>query len=278
MTMNTNEFSGLLRPDEINTMLFEPIEQLSIAGLATTYVYTQSKTYRVPMFSEDPQANWTPEGEEIEITEPKAAEASTTPRKLAGLTTATTELLEDSAGDTAAAVGAGLARDISAKIDQALFAPTTPEHGPAGLGTLDTTDIEAGPDWTDADPFTEAVYTAENNGATVTGWFTNPADALELSTLKEGEGSARNLLTPDVTAAGARLVEGVPMHVSTAVPAGEVWGIDNTQVLTVVRQDATIVADRSAFFTSDRVAIRATMRVGFIAINPTGIIKITRGE
>jgi hypothetical protein len=55
-----------------------------------------------------------------------------------------------------------------------------------------------------------------------------------------------------------------------------VWGIDNTQVLTVLRQDATFVADRSVFFTSDRVAIRATMRVGFIAINPNGIINITR--
>lgn len=276
MTMSTNEFSGILRPDEISTMLFQPIENMSTAALATTYVYTNSKTYRVPMFSEDPQANWTPEGEEIEITKPKAAEASTTPRKLAGLTTATTELLDDSQGDTAAAVGAGLARDIARKIDGALFAPTTPEHGPAGLGALTTTGIDAGADWANADPFTEAVYTAENAGASVTGWFAHPDDALELSTLKEGTGSTRNLLTPDATAAGARLVEGVPLHVSTAVQPGEIWGIDQSQVLTVVRQDATIFADRSAFFTSDRVAIRATMRVGFIAINPSGIIKITR--
>lgn len=99
---------------------------------------------------------------------------------------------------------------------------------------------------------------------------------LELSTLKEGQGSNRRLLIPDATQAGARLVEGVPLHVSKAVTPGEIWGIDQTQALTVIRQDAKIVADRSAFFTSDRVAIRATMRVGFAFISPTGVIKITR--
>lgn len=98
MTMTTNEFSGLLRPDDIQAMLFQPIEELSIAALATSYVYTTSKTYRVPVMTEDPQANWTPEGEEIEITELKVAEAAVAPKQLAGLTTATTELLDDAQG------------------------------------------------------------------------------------------------------------------------------------------------------------------------------------
>ena len=103
-------------------------------------------------------------------------------------------------GDAAADVGTGLARDISRKIHQALFAPTTPEHGPAGLSTLAATTVDAGVDWADPDAFTEVVYTAENAGATVTGWYAHTDDALALSTLKENANSARNLLTPDATA------------------------------------------------------------------------------
>jgi hypothetical protein len=42
----------------------------------------------------------------------------------------------------------------------------------------------------------------------------------------------------------------------------------------VVRQDAQVESDRSVFFTSDRVAVRATLRVGFGFPSPAAIVKI----
>jgi HK97 family phage major capsid protein len=276
MTMTRNEFNGLLRPDDVREMLFDPLEQLSIATIATTVVYTDSHTFRIPVMTADPLAEWVAEGEEINISDPKIEEASTEPKKVAGLTTVTRELLQDSTGDTAARVGNGLARDISRKLDAAFFADTAPTNGPAGVGTITATEVDAPADWTDADPFTDAVYTAEDNSASITGWFAHPDDAKALATVKESSGSSRNLLAPDPTQAGQRLIEGVPLHVSKLVTPGEVWGIDATQAFTVIRQDAEIVADSSAFFTSDRTALRATMRAGFLFINPAGIIKITR--
>jgi hypothetical protein len=44
--------------------------------------------------------------------------------------------------------------------------------------------------------------------------------------------------------------------------------------LLVYRQDATVVTDSSVFFTSDRVAVRATLRASSGLTYPLGIVKI----
>jgi hypothetical protein len=45
-------------------------------------------------------------------------------------------------------------------------------------------------------------------------------------------------------------------------------------VVTAVRRDAEVKADRSGFFTSDRVAVRATCRVGFGYPHPAALVRI----
>ena len=39
--------------------------------------------------------------------------------------------------------------------------------------------------------------------------------------------------------------------------------LDSSRVWLVLRDDTTVEADRSVFFTSDRAAVKAIMRVGF---------------
>ena len=51
-------------------------------------------------------------------------------------------------------------------------------------------------------------------------------------------------------------------------------GIPQAYGYFVLRQNAQVEADRSVFFTSDRVAIRAALRVGFGFHNPAAIVKI----
>ncbi len=48
-----------------------------------------------------------------------------------------------------------------------------------------------------------------------------------------------------------------------SAPTGTIWGLPAERVVTAVRRDADVTADRSVFFTSDRVAVRATCRIGF---------------
>ncbi|MET0997054.1 MAG: hypothetical protein ABWY20_24640 [Mycobacterium sp.] len=70
----------------------------------------------------------------------------------------------------------------------------------------------------------------------------------------------------------------MPLYVTPAVAATLVWGIDMSRVFVVMRQDVDLVVDQSAYFSSDRLGIRATLRVSFgfpheesvILIGPAG--------
>ena len=62
---------------------------------------------------------------------------------------------------------------------------------------------------------------------------------------------------------------------SSAVGVKTAWGIPRDRVFLVVRSDATVERDDSVFFTSDRVAIKATMRLGFAFPHPLAIVKVT---
>ena len=72
------------------------------------------------------------------------------------------------------------------------------------------------------------------------------------------------------------VLDGVPVLTSPAVADGTSWALPQNRVIVGVRKDASVEADRSAFFTSDRVAIRATMRVAFAFPHPAAIVKILR--
>ena len=54
----------------------------------------------------------------------------------------------------------------------------------------------------------------------------------------------------------------MPLFVSQYVAANTLYALDASRVWLVVRDDATVEADRAVYFTSDRVAVKATMRAG----------------
>ena len=61
---------------------------------------------------------------------------------------------------------------------------------------------------------------------------------------------------------------------SQYVAANTLWAVDGSRVWLVVRADATVEADRSVFFTSDRVAVKGTMRAGFGFVHPQSVVKV----
>ena len=121
----------------------------------------------------------------------------------------------------------------------------------------------------------EAISKAETVGATVTAFITSPATALALAKIKQSTGSNQPVLGMDATAATSRQILGVPVHVSQYVAANTLWAIDSSRVWLVVRDDPKVEADRSVFFTSDRVAVKATMRAGFGFVHPQSVVKVT---
>ena len=112
-------------------------------------------------------------------------------------------------------------------------------------------------------------------GAQITAFVTTPAVALLLATFKTISGSTIPLLGQDGTKPGARTISGVPLYVSPSVAANLIWCLDSSRNFVVIREDSTVDADSSAFYTSDRVAVRAIMRVGFGYAHAASVVNVS---
>ena len=274
MALTTTGGASILTPEEVGTLVVRPLMEQSVAAQVSTVIPTNSHDFRVPIVSADPTAAWTAEGAEISVSEPdNHRELTVTPKKLAGLTVITYELAADSSPAALQVVGDGLVRDLKRKLDAAYFGNTT-TNGPNGLGSLTTTVIDVGDAWTNLDAFEGAKSAAETLHTELGAFITNPTTALALASLKEGTDSNKPLLGADPTSPTSRVIGGVPLYVSPEVGTNIVWGVPMAHSLIVYRQDATVVTDTSVFFTSDRVAVRATLRAPFGFTFPLGIVKI----
>ncbi len=264
-----------IQPDGYGPLVVQPFMAESVAAQVSTTVTTGSNRYRIPVVTADPTAAFVAEGAEIPISDPTLAELTVTPAKVAGLTIVSRELADDSDPAAANVVGAGLARDIARRVDEAFFGSAL-APAPSGLGALSgvQTYVNASA-FTNLDFAAEAISKAETVGAGVTAFVTNPATALALAKVKQATGSNAPLLGADPTAATSRSVLGVPLYVSASVAANTLWALDRSRVWLVLREDTTVEADRSVYFTSDRVAVRATMRVGFGLVHAQAVVKVT---
>ncbi|UYM04213.1 phage major capsid protein [Solicola gregarius] len=274
MYTSTDDVGGLL-PEQIGALVVQPVLDGSVAAQTGTVVNVSSTSYRVPLVTEDPSAAWVAEGAEITPDDATMDELEVTPSKVAGLTIISRELAEDSSPAAQQVVGEGLARDISRKVDAAFFANTT-SNGPAGLGSLTTSVVGGG--WTNTDPFAEAISKAEAQGGSLNFFIASAADALTLAQVKKATGSNEPLLGASATEPGQRRILGVPLVVSSQLTAGTIWGIDSRFVQFVVRDNTRLEVDKSAYFSSDRVGVKATMRVAFAFTHPLALVKLTEDD
>ena len=274
MYTSTDNVAGCL-PDQIGELVVRPVQAESVAAQVSTVVTTGSHRYRIPLVLGDPSAAWVEEGAEIAPTDAAIDELEVIPPKLAGLTIISRELAEDSSPAAQEVVGQGLARDIARKLDTAFFSSVATPAPPGLADLVGVSTVTAGTAWADADPFAEAIFAAEAVGATLTSFVANPTDALALVQLKAGTGSNQPLLGVDPSVAPKRSIQGVALWTSPYVAAGTVWGIPQARVQVVMREDTRLEVDRSVFFTSDRVAVKATMRVGFAFPHPQAVVKVS---
>ena len=71
-----------------------------------------------------------------------------------------------------------------------------------------------------------------------------------------------------------RSIDGRPVYLSEYVHAGHIWGVPKDLVMVAVRQDATLVVDRSRFFEYDATSVRAVLRVAYGMPYPQAIVRI----
>lgn len=274
MALTTSGGASILTPEQVGALVVRPLIETAVATQVSTVVQTSSHDFRVPIVSADPTAGWVAEGAEISASDPTITEAVVTPKKLAGLTVISNELAADSSPAALQVVGDGLVRDLKRKLDAAYFGNTV-TNGPSGLLSLTTATVDAGDGWTNLD-WAEAAKTEAEEVHTQLGAFVaSPATALALASLKElTTGSNKQLLASDPTQPTSRVISGIPLYTAPAIDDGIVWGIPMPHSIVVIRQNASVVTDTSVYFTSDRVAVRATLRVGFGFTYPLSIVKI----
>lgn len=278
MALNTGNSAGILRPEDVQNLVVEPLTRQSVAMQVSTVIETQSERTRFPVVQSDPTTGWTGEGEEIAISDADIDEVEADMKKLAGLTVVSSELAEDTDPAAMEVVGDGLVRDLQVRLDNAFFADTPIAKAPAGIGTLaGVQEVPAGSVFTNLDPFAQALSLAETvDSNLVRSFVAHPSTLLSLSQLKIGADWNLPLLGADPTSPTKRSVLGTPIYWSPAVDPNDVWLITAAKSFVVIRTPVAVEADRSAFFSSDQVAIRGRIRVGFAWPHPASVVRITR--
>lgn len=265
MTLTTAANSGapILAPPTIQALIVEPLIRAAIATQVSTVIQTGSNSTRFPIVVTDPAAAWTAEGQEINVSDADVDELVVVPKKLAALTIASNELVADSDPSAVELLGQGIVRDMQVRLDSAYFGNVV-SNGPSGIQSVTGVQtVAAGTSITNLDPFAEAISKAENVGASDLTFVAAPDTLLTLSKIKSGTGFNTPLLGVDATSPTKRSILGVQLTWSPAVGAADIWAVPRSKAFVVIRTGTTLVTDSSAYFSSDRTAIRCTMRVGF---------------
>jgi HK97 family phage major capsid protein len=226
-----------------------------------------------------PSSSFVAEGQELALDDATILELQIIPAKVGHVAPLSRELVRDSFDEGAPeiiATAQGI--DIAKKIDQAFFGGDNAIAND-GLGVLaDVQEVDAGgATILNLDAFAEAQSLSEDVGGTITSFVMSPATALQLAQLKRGDGSNEPLVQAgisDPTQPAARQILGAQLLVSPAVDDETIWAIPQLHSLVVVREDVETEVSTDVFFTSDRVAVKTTARVGWGWPHPGAIVKI----
>jgi HK97 family phage major capsid protein len=198
---------------------------------------------------------------------------------LASLTVVSNELMADSNPTAMTVVGDSIVRDLAKKIDAAYFGSTI-SNGPDGLDSLlgSVQHVDGGSVFSNLDPFAAALSALDQvDSGMVRTFVAHPATVLQLQELKIGTGYNLPLLSPDAQSASGRSILGVQLLWSPYIEQGRVWLISQAKSYVVMRSGTTVVSDTSAFFSSDRVGIRATTRIGFAFPHVQALVNVGTG-
>jgi HK97 family phage major capsid protein len=280
MTLLTSPGSGssILTPEQVQTLVVEPLTRTAVATQISTVITIDTHTTRFPVVVTDAASGWTAEGDEIDISDPDLDELEVTPKKLAALVVVSNELVADSNPAALTVVGDSVVRDLAVKLDHAYFGHSVTDgpDGIASLGSVQT--VNAGSTFTDLDWAAEALAKLEQVDSSLTRSFVaHPSTLLQLSELKIGTDWNLPLLGPDATSPTRRSILGVPAYWSAAVEEDAIWLVAQSKAFVVMRNDTDVRTDTSAFFSSDRTAIRATMRVSFGWPHQQAVVKVNVG-
>lgn len=274
--------------EQANWFIDRLLPATAIGRAGFRVVRTASSSITIPVVSGDPSAAYVAEGAPLPSSDPTGAFKVAQPHKVGATVTASNESLSDlsPAGELAEIIGSQLVRNIGFQMDVGLFSPTAITNGPTslyltpGIQTLTGTAPDAS-----LDVYAQARGLLESAGASLQDLVVllAPATFTSLSLLKRSATGLADanapILSPDPSVAAPRSLYGMPVVTSVnclAPSSGKVaYAVDKTQVIAVIRSDATVAVSEDAAFTSDSAVIRGTARWDLVVANPQAVVRIT---
>lgn len=226
---------------------------------------------RIPLINLDDDVAPVREGDEIPVADPNRSEAIVRTVKVGELVKASREQLVQPAVQDL--LTNEMRRALTYKAD-AMFAaqaaPVAPETWPpAGLLPRAT---DAGDIIDNLDAVVDAVAAIESTpGGVATHIIAHPLAYAEVRKYKTATDSEVSLVGAG-TEAGPKTLLSLPVLTNSALPEDKIIVLDRYQVLSAYG-DLTVESDKSAYFTSDSIAVKGIFRFG-LAVKNAGAVQV----
>ena len=249
-------------------------------------------TLKVAVITADASAAVYAAGAEVTAADPTTALVTLQPYRVATLTEISREVVSAMPDSALRAFGDSLTTSVQRKIESLALNGTGSSQPRGILNTTGAWGIALGGAMTNLDFIADAVEKVQRAGGQPTAIITSPAVVREMLQIKSGTSSnlpvlQANALQPFANGATGLVLNGLPVIVSTSVPAdGGASG--NASYLAVLDGAALHYAfqspsqgaapvelarstDGSDYFAKDLVALRATARFDLAVANPLGL-------
>jgi len=276
-------------PTQQSTEVFQYLAANTVHGqMGVRIVTTSERAISFPNMTAGASVGWYAEGGTISATDPTASSLTATPKKCAGLTVVSNELIADSDPAILDAVAQDLIAQIGRKLDLGVFEGAGSSNEPTGLknvsGINEISMATNGAAPTDLSKIADAIYELQADNANPTALVMHPRTLNTFRKLLDGANRPLLVPTTDPGAGVAATMFGVPVYVTsqlsitetqgTSTDCSSIYVVEAPRIVVVMRSDATVELDRSRLFNSDQSEIRVTMRADVLAPQPTAVCRI----
>lgn len=281
---------AIVVPPEFSASIFDRLAAQSV-GLRSGFrvIETASDELHLPKVTSDVTAAFVAEAGAIGESDPGLDEEVATPRKLAALTTMSTELVMDSNPAVTAIVRDNMARAIALALDLAFYEGNGVAPNPTGLRNVTGIQTLAhNAALTDLDPFADAIGMLAEENAEASAIVMHPRDWRTLMKLKQGAANTGGENVPLLTAENVggeirRTIFGVPVYLSSQLATdGGVGTNESTiyvyqadQVVAVRREDLRVETNPYSLFANDQIQLRSISRWDIVVPQPKAVLTIT---
>lgn len=279
----TDSGGAVLTSEEVNSFIVEPLLAESVVLASNPRVFrTSGNPLRIPRLdSLDITSPFVAENAEIPAVDGVWGEVELLPSSLRGMKVlhrSSAELVRHAVGDVGNIMSAALVQRIALAADRAFLlgdGSTGQIRGLAAASGVQTMDAVGS---LTLDDLHDAVGLSLAANAKASVWFLNPRDLIALRKVKSTSGEY--ILQPNPQDALGYTLLGLPVRVTTQIPANGGVGADEStiiladmqQVAVAIDQDLTVAILTETFAQFDQIGVRVTARMDVAPLNPAGIV------